>query len=85
MLDKFKQLQQLKALQDSLVEERAEVERMGTKVVVNGKMEIEQIQLNPDLSREDQEKVLRECLNEAMKKVQMLVARKMSQMPGIGI
>ncbi len=85
MFDKLKQLQQLKELRDSVSQEKAEVEKKGIRVVINGKMEIEEIQLNPDLSKEEQELVLKECLNESMKKIQMLLASKMSQMPGFGI
>ena len=85
MFDKLKQLQQLKELRDSVSQEKAEVEKKGIRVIINGKMEIEEIQLNPDLSKEEQELVLKECLNESMKKIQMLLASKMSQMPGFGI
>lgn len=84
MLDKLKQLKQLKELQDALAKERVEIEKSGTKVVVNGKMEIEEIQLNTELSKEDQERVLRDCINEAVKKVQFAAASKMSQMSGFG-
>jgi len=85
MFDKLKQLQQLKELRDSVAQEKAEVEKKGIKVVINGKMEIEEIHLNPDLSKEEQELVLKECINESMKKIQMLLANKMSQMPGFGV
>ena len=85
MFDKLKQLQQLKELRDSVAQEKEEVERKGIKVIINGKMEIEEIHLNPDLSKEEQEEVLKECINEAMKKIQMLLASKMSQMSGFGV
>ena len=85
MFDKLKQLQQLKELRDSVAQEKEEVERKGIKVIINGKMEIEEIHLNSDLSKEEQEEVLKECVNEAMKKIQMVLAKKMSQMPGFGV
>jgi len=85
MFDKLKQLQQLKELRDSVAQEKEEVERKGIKVIINGKMEIEEVHLNSDLSKEEQEEVLKECINEAMKKIQMLLASKMSQMPGFGV
>ena len=85
MFDKLKQLQQLKELRDSVAREKEEVERKGIRVIINGKMEIEEIHLNSDLSKEEQEQVLKECINEAMKKIQMLLASKMSQMPGFGV
>jgi len=85
MFNKLRQLKQLKELRDSLSQEKVEVEKKGVKVIVNGKMEIEEIQLNPDLAEEEQEETLRECSNEAIKKVQMIVAKKMSQTPGFGV
>lgn len=84
MFDKLQQLKQLKDLQDSLGKEKIEIEKNGIKVVINGKMEIEEIQLSSDLAKEEQERVLKESLNEAMKKVQAMMAQKMSQMSGFG-
>ncbi|MCK4782017.1 YbaB/EbfC family nucleoid-associated protein [Candidatus Parcubacteria bacterium] len=81
MFDKLSQLKRLKELQDSLKDERVEVEKQGIKVIFNGKMEIEEIQLNSEFSKQEQEKILKDCFNEAIKKVQMAVAQKMSQMP----
>jgi len=85
MFDKLKQLKQLKGLKDSLSQEKAEVEKKGIKIIINGEMEIEEIHLNPDLNKEEQEEALKACINEAMKKVQMVVAKKISQTPGFGI
>jgi len=85
MLDKLKQVKKLKELQSSLSQEKVESEKEGIKVVINGKMEVEEIKLNSDLSTQEQEEILKECLTEAFKKIQMLVAQKMSQMPGVGI
>lgn len=82
MFEKLKQIKKLKDLQSSLSTEKAEGEKNGVKVVINGKMEIEEIRLNPGLSQEEQEKALRECLNETMRKVQMIAAQKMQQMGG---
>jgi DNA-binding protein YbaB len=79
MFDQFKQLKQMKDLQDKLSKEQAEVEKEGIKVVVNGKMEVEQILLNPSLDKEQQEKLVKECVNDAMKKVQMSAAQKLFQ------
>jgi len=83
MLDKFKQLRELKKLQNELSKERVEVEKQGIKVVVNGQMEIEEIQINTEPGKEQQEKILKDCINEAMNKMKMLMAQKMQQMPGM--
>lgn len=80
MFDNLKKLQQLKEIKDSLEKERIEIEKEGIKVIVNGKMEIEEIKLNPGLSQEEQERILKDCINEAVGKIQMIVAQKMMQM-----
>ena len=72
-------------MQDELEKERIAVKKQGTKVVINGKMEIEEISLNLESQKEEQEKILRECINEAMNKMKTLMAQKMQQMPGIGL
>lgn len=79
MLGKLKQLKQLRDLHNSLGKEKLDVEKEGIKITINGKMEIETIRLNPDLDTSRQEKVLRECINDAVKKMQMSMAQKMSQ------
>jgi len=73
----------MKQLSDSLATELAEVERQGIKVVVNGKMKIESIELNSELTKEEQGRILKDCINEAMTKIQKNIAGKMSQMPGL--
>jgi DNA-binding protein YbaB len=78
-LDQLKQLKQMKEIQDNLSKEQASCEKEGIKATVNGKMEVEEIILNPNLSKEQQEKIAKECINEAMKKVQMSAAQKFMQ------
>ena len=85
MFDKLKQIKQLKELRDSLAQEKEEVEKKGIKVIINGKLEIEDIQLNPDLTQEEQEMILKECINEAIKKIQTVLTSKMYQMSGFGV
>ncbi|HQB85163.1 MAG: hypothetical protein BWY34_00148 [Parcubacteria group bacterium ADurb.Bin247] len=80
MFDKLKQIKQLKALQDSLKSEMVESENRGVKVVVNGNMQVESVKLNNDLSLSEQEKIVKDCINDAFKQVQMLVAQKMTKM-----
>lgn len=84
MLDKLKQLKELKKMQDEFAKEMVEVEKQGTKVVINGKMEIEEIILNPELQKEEQEKILKDCINDAMHQMKIKMAQKMQQMPGMG-
>jgi DNA-binding protein YbaB len=82
MFDKIKKLKQLKDLQSALGKERMDVEKNGVTVTINGKIEFENIRLNPELDQDKQEKAVRDCVNEAVKKIQFKVAQRMSQMPG---
>jgi DNA-binding protein YbaB len=84
MLDKLRQIKELKKMQDEFSKERIEVEKQGIKVIINGKMDVEEISLNSALSQQDQEKIIKECINEAMNKMKYSLAQKMSQMPGMG-
>jgi DNA-binding protein YbaB len=80
MFDQLKQLQQLKELKDALEQERKEVEQEGVKVLVNGKMEIEGVKLNPELSVDRQEELVKVCFNEAIREIQKTATQKMMSM-----
>jgi len=75
MFDQLKQLKQLKELQDKLSQEKIEIEKEGVRLIMNGKMEVEEIYLNPKLEKEKQEKIIKECFNEGIKKIQMSAAK----------
>lgn len=79
MFDKLKQMKQLKDLKSSMEKEQATVENQGVKVVVNGSMKVKQIELNSDLSLEEQQDLVKKSINQAFKKVQQKVAQKISQ------
>ena len=85
MLEKLKQLKQFKDVQDSLKSEKIEAEKSGVKIVMNGKMDVEAVQLNPALTQREQEEALKDCINGAMKKAQTAAFQKISQMPGFGL
>lgn len=80
MFDKIKQMKQLKEIKDSLAQERIETEKEGTKVVLNGNLEVEQIILTPEMDKERQETILKDCINESVKKVQFAMAQKFQGM-----
>jgi len=80
MFDNLKQLAKLKEMKDILEKERKEVEKEGVRVVVNGKMEIEEIKLNPDLDVVKQEMIIKDCINRAFREIQQQAAQKMFQM-----
>jgi len=79
MFDDLKQLAKMKELRDALEKERKEIEKDGVRVVVNGKMEIEELELNSQLSADKQQGLVKDCINQALKEVQQEAARKMFQ------
>jgi len=80
MFDNLKQLAKLKEMKDMLEKERKEVEENGVRVVVSGKMEVEEIKLNPELDTAKQEAIVKDCINRAFKEIQQEAAKKMFQM-----
>ncbi|MHB9020023.1 MAG: YbaB/EbfC family nucleoid-associated protein [Minisyncoccota bacterium] len=80
MFDKFKQLAQLKGLQNEIAKEKFEAEIGGVKVVVNGAMTIEEVFLNSNLNIEEQAAIVKKCTNEALKKAQVGAAKKLAGM-----
>ena len=77
MFDKLKQIKQLKELQNKLNKEEIIVEKNGVRIVINGKMEVKEVKLNPNLSFKEQEELIRCCFNDAIKKLQMSIAKRM--------
>lgn len=85
MFDKIKQLNQIREIQKDLEKETAQVENNGVKVVLNGKMEMEEVVLNESLSIEKQQELIKDCHNQAIKKIQVALAKKMQNFPGFDI
>ena len=85
MFDKLKQLKQLKEIQENLKKEKIEKEKEGIKLVINGNMEMEELIINSDLTKEKQEKIIISLFNESVREVQMIVAKKMSQFKDLGL
>ena len=87
MFNKLKHLKDLrsqaKTMQNVLAGEKVEVEKGGIKIIINGNMEITSITINENLAKESLEGMLVDCLNEAIKKTQRLMAQKMQEMGGI--
>ena len=74
---------QAKTMQSALAQESITVEKGGVKVVMNGNMEIISLFINEGLAKESLEGMLTDCLNEAIKKTQRLMAQKMQEMGGL--
>jgi DNA-binding protein YbaB len=82
-LKQFKDLRsQAKTLQSSLKEETITEEKSGVKVVFDGNLEMKEITINPELKKEDLERTLKSAINEAIKRTQKVMAKKMQKMGG---
>ena len=82
-LKQFKDLRsQAKTMQDALSQETITEERNGVKIVLNGNMEVLSLNLNPSLTKESHEDTVKKCINEAIKKTQRVMAKKMQDMGG---
>ena len=79
MFDKIKQLAKIKTLQKSIENEEFMSEKEGIKVIIDGSFMVKSISLNPDLDKDEQAIILKECLNDAFKKARVVVAQKFSQ------
>ena len=77
MFNQIKQIAKLKKIKESMEKERKMIEKNGVSVVVNGKMEIEEIKLNPNLEIKTQEELIKECINNAFLEIQKEIANKM--------
>ena len=83
-LKQFKDLRsQAKTMQNALSQESVTEEKNGVKITLNGNMEIVDLQLNPELSIDEQTRNVKACFNDVLKKVQRLMAKKMQEMGGI--
>lgn len=83
-LKQFKDLrQQAKTVQSALAQESVTEEKNGVQIILNGNMEVTKLTLNPELSKEAQEAALMSCFNEALKRAQKLMAKKLQEMGGL--
>lgn len=86
MFNKLKQLKDLrsqaKTMQSALADEKVEVEKNGIKLSMNGNMEVTDLKINNDLSKEEIARTSKDLFNEAIKKTQRIMAKKMQEMGG---
>jgi DNA-binding protein YbaB len=87
MFSKLKQFQDLrsqaKTMQNALAQETITEEKNGVKVVLNGNMEVINLTLNETLPKSSQEDTLKNCFNDAIKRAQRIMAKKLQDMGGI--
>lgn len=82
-LKQFKDLRsQAKTMQDALAQETVTEEKNGVKLVLNGNMEVISLTLNDSLNKAAQEETVKNCFNDAVKRAQRLMAKKMQDMGG---
>jgi DNA-binding protein YbaB len=87
MFSKLKQFQDLrsqaKTMQSALAQETVTEEKNGVKIVLNGNMEVISVNLNESLSTSAQAETVKNCFNDALKRAQRLMAKKLQDMGGI--
>jgi len=89
MFNKLKQFQELKnqakTIQNMLAAEKVEIERDGIKLVINGNQEVISLTLPENIDKNQLENRLPQIFNEAIKKVQRLMAEKISANGGLSM
>lgn len=87
MFNKLKQFRDLrsqaKTMQNTLSQEIISQDRNGASIKLDGNLEVLELSLNPDLSVNEQADNLKKLINEAIKKAQKVMAKKMQEMGGI--
>ncbi|HOZ56367.1 MAG: hypothetical protein BWY51_00396 [Parcubacteria group bacterium ADurb.Bin316] len=87
MFNKLKQYQDLKnqakMLQSVMSQQSITVEKNGITITINGNFEITNLTINSELTKDKLEQSLKECFNDATKKIQRVVAEKMQGMGGL--
>lgn len=87
-LKQFKDLRsQAKTMQNALASETVTIEKNGVKIVMNGNLEITSVVINDDIAKKSIESAVSNNVNDAIKKVQKIMATKMQEMggfPGLG-
>jgi DNA-binding protein YbaB len=86
MFNKLKHLKDLrsqaKTMQNALAQESVTVEKNGVKITLNGNMEITSLEINQELPKDSLEKILKDLMNDGVKKTQRIMAQKMQEMGG---
>lgn len=87
MFEKLKQIKDLrsqaKTMQNMLGQESVSAEKGGVTVTLNGNIEMTNIVIADGMTKAQIEKAVMEASNEAVKKVQKVIAQKMQAMGGL--
>lgn len=83
-LKQFKDLRdQAKTMQNALATEKVTAEKQGVTIEMNGNMEVLSIVISQDLPKEQLAGICRDVFNDAVKKTQRVMAKKMQEMGGL--
>ena len=86
MFNKLKQLKDLrdqaKVMQSALSQESVTVEKGGITITMDGNMEVKSFLVADGLKKETIESKAKEAINECIKKIQRIMAKKMQDMGG---
>ncbi len=83
-LKQFKDLRnQAKQLQNTLAQETMTIEKGGVKITLNGNLEVQEVQIEEGLSKEKIEESTKNAINDGIKKMQRVMAKKMQEMGGL--
>lgn len=83
-LKQFKDLRdQAKVMQKALAQEIFKEEKNGVSVTLNGNMEVIEVNLNEHINQSATQEALKHCFNEAVKKAQRTMAKKLQDMGGM--
>ena len=85
MFDKLKQLQKAREIQNNLKNKEVKIEENGFLIIVDGSFNIKELKINESFSKEEQEFILKSCLNKAMQEAQIMAVREISQAGNFGI
>ncbi len=80
--DLFRMQREAKRIKKELKHIHVEAEASGVKVVVSGEQEIVSIEIAPEVPRESIPALVKDALNRAMKKAQVVSAEKMQALMG---
>ena len=87
MFNKLKHLKNLrsqaKQIQNTLSQESVTVSKNGINLTMNGNLEITSLAIEENSLKSGVEKKITECVNEAVKKAQKIMAQKMQEMGGL--
>lgn len=71
-------------MENMLGQESVTMEKNGIKLTINGNFKITELTINDQKAPKNPENDLKDLFNEAVKKIQRIIARKMQETGGLG-